>query len=122
VQAARAAGARAVHKPGLGNTAILVAALANGAIDAYPEYTGTILREIVKTGENLSPGGLAARLRPLGLAIAAPLGFSAATPSGCAAITRRPAASARSPISRAIRRCAWACPMNSSVAATAGRG
>ncbi|HEX6635170.1 MAG TPA: glycine betaine ABC transporter substrate-binding protein, partial [Usitatibacter sp.] len=41
VQAARASGAPAEHRPGLGNTAILLAALEKGAIDVYPEYTGT---------------------------------------------------------------------------------
>src|SRR5512135_2882683 len=36
-QAARSAGAPAVHAPGLGNTAIVEQALARGAIDVYPE-------------------------------------------------------------------------------------
>src|ERR1700710_543108 len=35
-------GVVATHKAGLGNTGILVAALAAGEIDVYPEYTGTI--------------------------------------------------------------------------------
>jgi hypothetical protein len=39
---------RAIHKPGLGNTGVLHATLLSGAIDIYPEYTGTILREILK--------------------------------------------------------------------------
>ena len=56
-QAARAAGAPAEHKPGLGNTAILVAALENGAIDVYPEYTGTIAREILGVQQELDAGG-----------------------------------------------------------------
>jgi osmoprotectant transport system permease protein len=37
------------HKPGLGNTAILLEALTAGSIDLYPEYTGTIAREILKS-------------------------------------------------------------------------
>src|SRR5256885_8383354 len=41
--------ARGQHKAGLGNTAILVAALENDAIDGYPEYTGTISNEILGT-------------------------------------------------------------------------
>src|SRR4051812_41199290 len=41
-------GVVATHKAGLGNTGILVAALAAGEIDVYPEYTGTIAREILK--------------------------------------------------------------------------
>lgn len=64
------------HRPGLGNTAILYEALKNGAIDVYPEYTGTIAREILKTDERLDLPGLNRRLEPLGLAATIPLGFS----------------------------------------------
>jgi osmoprotectant transport system permease protein len=71
---ARTAGGE--HRPGLGNTAILYEALKNGAVDAYPEYTGTIAREILKTEENLDLDAINARLRPLGLAASIPLGFS----------------------------------------------
>jgi osmoprotectant transport system permease protein len=75
-QAARNAGAAALHQPGLGNTAILVQALAQGSIDAYPEYTGTIAREILKSGTDLPLATLNERLRALGLAASVPLGFS----------------------------------------------
>jgi len=71
---ARAAGGE--HKPGLGNTAILYEALKNGAVDVYPEYTGTIAREILKTEESLDLAQLNRRLQPLGLAVSVPLGFS----------------------------------------------
>jgi osmoprotectant transport system substrate-binding protein/osmoprotectant transport system permease protein len=71
---ARAAGGE--HRAGLGNTAILYEALRGGGIDLYPEYTGTIAREILKTEENLDLAALNARLRPLGLAASIPLGFS----------------------------------------------
>ena len=64
------------HRPGLGNTAILYEALKNGAVDVYPEYTGTIAREILKTGDNLDLAQLNARLQPLGLAVSVPLGFN----------------------------------------------
>jgi osmoprotectant transport system permease protein len=64
------------HKPGLGNTAILVEALKAGSIDVYPEYTGTIAREILKTEERLDLAGLNARLKPLGFEAGIPLGFS----------------------------------------------
>ena len=64
------------HRPGLGNTAILVEALRNGAIDVYPEYTGTIAREVLKLEERLDLAGLNERLKPLGLAVGYPLGFS----------------------------------------------
>lgn len=64
------------HRPGLGNTAILVEALRNGAIDLYPEYTGTIAREVLKADESLSLAQLNLRLLPLGFAASVPLGFS----------------------------------------------
>ena len=38
----------AQHQQGLGNTGILEQALASGAVDVYPEYTGTIVRELLK--------------------------------------------------------------------------
>jgi osmoprotectant transport system permease protein len=75
VQAARAAGANAVHRPGMGNTTILLEALRNDAIDVYPEYSGTIAREILKADRDLSVAELNARLAPLGLAASHPLGF-----------------------------------------------
>ena len=76
VQSAERDGVAAVHRPGLGNTAILYEALTRGSIDAYPEYTGTIAREILKAGENLDLAAINRRLAPLGLAASTPLGFS----------------------------------------------
>jgi osmoprotectant transport system permease protein len=64
------------HRPGLGNTAILVEALKNGSIDVYPEYTGTIAKEILRSEERLDLQGLNRRLEPLGLAAGYPLGFA----------------------------------------------
>ena len=40
--------ARVEYRPGLGNTAVVFEALKAGAIDLYPEYLGTIEREILK--------------------------------------------------------------------------
>ena len=68
--------AKGTHKPGLGNTAILLEALKAGAIDLYPEYTGTIAREILKSEERLDLAALNQRLKPLGLSVSVPLGFS----------------------------------------------
>ena len=68
--------ARGQHRPGLGNTAILYEALRTGAVDVYPEYTGTIAREILKVEEELDLPALNRRLQPLGLAASTPLGFS----------------------------------------------
>jgi len=64
------------HKPGLGNTAILLEALKAGSIDVYPEYTGTIAREILKSEERLDLAQINRRLAPHGLAASIPLGFS----------------------------------------------
>ena len=67
---------KAEHRQGLGNTAIVLAALRSGDIDVYPEYLGTIGLEILK---NDKPGTLAqmrAALAPLGLGVAVPLGFN----------------------------------------------
>jgi osmoprotectant transport system permease protein len=72
----RRAGVPVEYKPGMGNTAILAEALARGAIDVYPEYTGTIVHEILKVEGNLSLAQMNERLRPLGLAASVPLGFS----------------------------------------------
>ncbi|MEO8935392.1 MAG: glycine betaine ABC transporter substrate-binding protein [Burkholderiaceae bacterium] len=66
----------AIHKAGLGNTGILVAALNAGEIDVYPEYTGTIVREILKRDGNPSLDELDALLAPMHLKVAIPLGFS----------------------------------------------
>jgi osmoprotectant transport system substrate-binding protein/osmoprotectant transport system permease protein len=73
---AQSAAPAAVHRPGLGNTAILYEALKNGAIDVYPEYTGTIAREILKSARPLTLSQINAQLAPLGLAAGYPLGFS----------------------------------------------
>ena len=71
----RAAG-DAVHRPGLGNTGILYAALKSGSIDLYPEYTGTIAKEILKLGGDPGLAELNRALTPLGLGAAVPLGFN----------------------------------------------
>lgn len=75
-QSARSAGEAAVtHRPGLGNTAILFAALKSGAIDLYPEYSGTIVQELLGGKANASLESINAALRPMGLAAGIPLGF-----------------------------------------------
>ncbi|HYF60128.1 MAG TPA: glycine betaine ABC transporter substrate-binding protein [Burkholderiaceae bacterium] len=67
--------ARVEVRAGLGNTAITYEALRTGAIDLYPEYLGTIDREILRGAGGGSRESIAARLAPLGLGIAVPLGF-----------------------------------------------
>lgn len=83
---ARQAGADPVaHRSNLGGTEIVLQALETGAVDAYPEYTGTILEVILKD----TPGAphrdaqgrvdldsLNAALAGRGLAVGAPLGFN----------------------------------------------
>lgn len=66
----------AVHRPGLGNTGIVFAALKAGSIDLYPEYTGTIAREILKLDGDAGIDRLNRGLAPQGLGVAVPLGFS----------------------------------------------
>ena len=74
------AGVAAEHKPGLGNTGILEQALASGAVDVYPEYTGTIVRELLKrevaAGSQPTLQELNAWLAPRGLKAAVALGFN----------------------------------------------
>ncbi|MEO7116696.1 MAG: glycine betaine ABC transporter substrate-binding protein [Caldimonas sp.] len=71
-----AAGRPAEHRRGLGNTGILEQALATGAIDLYPEYTGTIVRELLKREGNPSLDELNRWLSPRGLKVAIPFGFN----------------------------------------------
>jgi osmoprotectant transport system permease protein len=80
-QTLQRAGMPAEHRQGLGNTAILEQALASGQIDVYPEYTGTIVRELLKRNPppDTPPPTLAQInewLAPRGLKAAAPLGFN----------------------------------------------
>jgi len=73
--ASRAQEAVVTHKPGLGNTGILFAALRSGAIDLYPEYTGTIANELLGDPGLTDPEALNRALAPLGITILARLGF-----------------------------------------------
>ncbi len=78
-QTLAAQGIAAEHRQGLGNTGILEQALASGAVDVYPEYTGTIVRELLKRSNgnpNPSLTELNQWLAPRGLKAAVPLGFN----------------------------------------------
>ncbi len=66
----------AEHRQGMGNTGILVAALRNGAIDVYPEYSGTVARELLKLEGNPTLDTLNRALASMGLAASVPLGFN----------------------------------------------
>ncbi len=72
--------ARVEVRQGLGNTAIVLAALKAGSIDVYAEYTGTIEREILGQAPGDTNAGtlqaLRDALRPMGLGVDVPLGFN----------------------------------------------
>lgn len=72
---AASGGAHAVHRQGLGNTAILFAALKSGAIDVYPDYTGTLAFELLGLKRVPALADLHAALATHGLAAGVPLGF-----------------------------------------------
>jgi osmoprotectant transport system permease protein len=75
VQTARSAGESVVeHVEGLGGTAIVLAALEQGAIDVYPEYSSS-LKESLLHDVRASEAALANALSARGLAVTAPLGF-----------------------------------------------
>jgi osmoprotectant transport system permease protein len=70
--------ARAERRLGLGGTGIVHGAVANGDIDVYPEYTGTIAQAILRIAGDpaaTSVDALRARLESTGLTLGAPLGF-----------------------------------------------
>lgn len=67
---------KAEHRQGLGNTAIVLAALQAGSIDVYAEYMGTIASEILKHDSPIELAQMQRELAPLGLGVAVPLGFN----------------------------------------------
>src|SRR5438552_15750511 len=70
------AGIPAEHRQGMGGTIILWEALRGGQIDAYPEYTGTIATEILKSDSGVSLDQIRDSLEKLGVGMTAPLGFN----------------------------------------------
>src|SRR5438093_12689586 len=70
------AGIPAEHRQGMGGTIILWEALRGGQIDAYPEYTGTIATEILKSNSRVALNQIRDLLEQLGVGITAPLGFN----------------------------------------------
>ena len=71
-----AAHGKAEHRQGLGNTAIVLAALQAGSIDVYPEYLGTIDLEILKNDKPTTLAEMRTALARIGLGVAVPLGFN----------------------------------------------
>jgi osmoprotectant transport system permease protein len=74
--ALRQADIEVIHKRELGGTRILWDALLNSDIDIYPEYTGTLIFELLSTTEIVDHAQLENRLAAMGVGISAPLGFS----------------------------------------------
>lgn len=79
VDRAREAGLDARHELGLGGTAVVFRALQDGAVDAYPEYTGTLEETLNLPARSPERRGnlddLRAALAPAGIALSEPLGF-----------------------------------------------
>ncbi len=72
----RHAGTQAHHQSQLGGTSILWNALVKGEIDAYPEYTGTLLKEILAKEKITTEEGLTKVLARYGLRMTPALGFN----------------------------------------------
>jgi osmoprotectant transport system permease protein len=70
------AGIPAEHRQGMGGTIILWQALRGSQIDAYPEYTGTIAQEILKTDRKLSLNEIREALKKFEVEATEPLGFN----------------------------------------------
>ena len=80
-QQERAAGVRTEHRAGLGGSRLVWNALLSGAVDVYPEYTGTLVTEIFRPEERAnapdppSHAWLQQTLSKYGVALGRPLGF-----------------------------------------------
>ena len=64
------------RKLGMGSTGILFEALKSGAIDVYPDYTGTLAEAILKRPDLKSPDDIRRALAALGLTMSGSLGFN----------------------------------------------
>ncbi len=70
-------GYKVERKFNLGGTAVCFQALRNNAIDLYPEYTGSLAEEILKSNSKLSHNELNSKLQSeLGLEISKSFGFN----------------------------------------------
>jgi osmoprotectant transport system permease protein len=73
---AREAGADVTHKNDLGGTPIVFKSLENGAIDIYPEYTGTLAGDILAGESARNDEELRAALARRGIKMSGRLGFN----------------------------------------------
>jgi osmoprotectant transport system permease protein len=69
------AGVPTIHRSQLGGTRVLWEALLAGQIDIYPEYTGTIVQELIP-GTPPDTDSIEAALRRRGIGMTQPLGFN----------------------------------------------
>ena len=60
--------ARVERRVGLGGTGLTYRALESGAIDLYPEYTGTLALVLLKDASLATPEAIRERLRPVTVA------------------------------------------------------
>ncbi len=70
------AGFASEHKQGMGKTGIVWAALHSGQITCYPEYTGTISEELLKSHGEITTGEMQRELEPFGIGMTGELGFN----------------------------------------------
>ncbi len=70
-----AAGVATEHRAALGGTRLCWDALVSGRIDAYPDYTGTVLQEILHGQGAADVASLRAALRPHGVGMSNSFGF-----------------------------------------------
>jgi osmoprotectant transport system permease protein len=75
-QLARGTGASTQHRRQLGGTRVLWNALLNGDIDIYPDYTGTIRREILHRYNLQTEREIKRKLSEFGIKMSQPLGFN----------------------------------------------
>ena len=75
-QLAASTGAEAEHRSELGGTRILWSALKRGEIDLYPEYTGTISKEILAGRKAATIDEIRNALAVEGIVVSEPLGFN----------------------------------------------
>ena len=64
------------HRQGMGGTIILWQALSSNQIGAYPEYTGTIVQEILKSPRMMTAEEMREQLAKSGVGMTAELGFN----------------------------------------------
>lgn len=75
-QAIADTGHKVEHRSELGGSRVLFSALEAGEIDLYPEYTGTLMQELLVSEEPTSLAALREALARRGLAMLDPLGFN----------------------------------------------